>query len=62
MNANLEAAIDRAETASDNLQSARYGKHSIHSALVRAKREGNLTDELRRNIIDTRKHVGKGQR
>lgn len=58
---NLEAAIDRAETATDNLAASRYGKHSVYSSLVRAKREGNLTDELRRNIINTGKHVGKGQ-
>lgn len=56
---NLDAAIEHVEAATDNLQSARYGKHSVYSSLVRAKREGNLTNDLRRNIIDTRKHVGK---
>ena len=42
---------------SETLDSARYGKHSIYNSLVRAKREGTLTDELRKSIINTRKFL-----
>lgn len=30
---------------------------SIYSVLIKAKREGRLTDELRREIIDTKKYL-----
>lgn len=40
-----------------NLDAARYGKHSIYNVLVKAKREGRLTDELRKQIINTKKYL-----
>ena len=39
------------------IDAARYGRHSIYNVLVKAKREGRLTDELRREIIDTKKYL-----
>lgn len=40
-----------------NLDASRYGNHSIYSVLIKAKREGRLTDELRREIINTKKYL-----